>query len=174
MSKGLMCYPFLRRIWVTFLTIFVVGSFLKMDFDFPSSIYTIAVVAYTIYSWTKKRKKNEDEDASGKQQQEQPKPEAQYKPILGESIPESPGPTFQPQTSGKGRPRSQTATRHRDSQEALVPEHRSLEHTSQKNRSLEEINSPSDAIGFLPHADLRRAIIWSEILKPHPEQERSY
>jgi len=157
---------------------------MKMDFDFPSSVYTIAVVAYTIYSWTKKRKKNEDEDASGKQQQEQPKPEAQYKPILGESIPESPRPTFQPQTSGKGRPRSQTTTRHRDSQEALVPEHRSLEHTSQKNRSLEhtsqknrsleEINSPSDAIGFLPHADLRRAIIWSEILKPHPEQERSY
>jgi hypothetical protein len=34
-------------------------------------------------------------------------------------------------------------------------------------------NAADEPSEFLPKADLRKAIIWSEILKPHPEQART-
>jgi len=95
---------------------------------------------------------------------------------------------------------SDAYVRHRDSQEALQSDAVSLEYVGPENRSLEEVVSPYDAFsqrsgtnpveteaakanfkatdsgltsesaGYLQSQDLRRAIIWSEILKPHPEQ----
>jgi hypothetical protein len=93
-----------------------------------------------------------------------------------------------------------TTVRHRDSQEVLPGSVSSLEYAGPEIKSLEDVLSSYEAVGTVPKTlsnqtasgksslaspdsgsdsesseylqfqDLRRAIIWSEILKPHPEQ----
>ncbi len=234
-----MCYPFLRGIEPTFLTIFVGCSSMNMDFDFPTSVYTLAVVAYTIYSWTKKgnKSKGKRSETSVDQMPEAPtsKPmnketEPQLpdwlKELIDESTTSNPRPDSvrpvdenKPMTnptaadpvrqapehyySRKNRTKTQPVARHRDSQETLESDRSSLEKIDQELNSLEEIesaykvnrggtnpspsqnkmgktdntkshpNAADEPSEFLPKADLRKAIIWSEILKPHPEQART-
>lgn len=208
-----------------------------MDFDFPSSFYTLAIVAYTIYSWMNKNKKGEnqkpytpveqetetvspkpagndtgsqlpdwlkellDEKSVGEQQPNQPPAANQPRPVVIQNSPEPVRTTPSHHNSRKIHPASRPDVRHRDSQESPVTNHTSLEYVGLENNSLEEINSSymalahepgskpvpsenhfadssesmrqlnSEASGYLLNADLRRAFIWSEILKPHPEQE---
>ena len=212
---------------------------MRLDFDFPSSVYTLAVVAYTIYSWTKKGKKSKGRrsETSVEQKPKAPTPKPMnketepqlpdwLKELIDERTTSNPRPDSvrpldenKPMTnptaadpvrqapehyySRKNRAKTQPIARHRESQESLESDRSSLEKIDHESYSLEEINSvymaprggeaPSqvqnkigqsdhtkshpnaanEPIELLPNTDLRRAIIWSEILKPHPEQAKS-
>jgi|GEM_PF-2513573 len=207
---------------------------MKMDFNFSSVVYTLAMVAYVLYSWTKKGKEKEKKKSKSRSEHrsETPPEKPAYKEpdeqlpdwlreLLDEDVPadETNGkqkpvaqptpvaakPMLQPVVKSAGRPSSQPVVRHRDSQEVLETDRSSLEYIGNETRSLEEGKSPyeifnesrttnpaqqnasgtqsqsapatrsvgemTEAPGYWQHSDLRRAIIWSEILKPHPEQK---
>jgi len=281
-----------------------------MDFDFTSVVYTLAVAAYTIYTWSKKGKNKvkkkqpeanvpEARPSGGETGRSQPafKKTGRSQPTVREtgrtepaygakgnsrkssgdatpqSAPQFPdwlqeileeslgtggekkggkpelGRTETASTPGRGTSRSggnytNPSPRHRDSQEVLESDNRSLEGYEFENRSLEDLNgtkrrstevyddeaqsmetgrglaggktagggygtrrnadlSPAGSAGFiegrdgrtnsrqtatgysnvlqsgeigsdrapyLTASDIRRAVIWSEILRQHPEQ----
>jgi len=213
---------------------------MKMDFDFSTIVYTLAVIAYTIYSWTKKDgpKGNKLPKPASDEGSGVPKPQGSgrdaeprlpdwLRDLLDENSdaqqsPDGSGPMAQPapapvnpvpppsfntnersasaaETRQRRSP-SPSPVRHRDSQEVLQTDYGSLEVLRPEIKSLEDAVSPyevvghkavspaiqtadgkvpqaladsgstSESSGYLQFQDLRRAIIWSEILKPHPEQ----
>jgi hypothetical protein len=196
---------------------------MKMDFDFSTIVYTLAVIAYTLYSWTKKdgrkRKKMPDSGSDGQSGLPNPQPtgkdaEPQLPGWLRDLLDENsdaqrtsdrPGPMTPPAPAPPARTQQRkasnsTTVRHRDSQEVLPGSVSSLEYAGPEIKSLEDVLSSYEAVGTVPKTlsnqtasgksslaspdsgsdsesseylqfqDLRRAIIWSEILKPHPEQ----